>query len=183
MGLVMNRVFSSAAVVASFALLGFFATEPASAIGEKAVVDVKGVDGKDIGQIRLFETTAGVLLKIKLKGLAPGPHGFHVHDRGECKGDFQSAGGIYNPLGAKHGFLNDEGPMVGDLPNLIAGPTGEVEAELVSPFVTLSKEAEETIYDADGTSLVIFEKADDYLSDPEGNAGARVACGIISPSK
>ena len=156
---------------------------PAVAAGAKASSDLKTNDGKDAGAIKMIETTAGVLLRIKLKGLTPGTHGLQIHDTGKCEGDFTSAGAIYNPLGAKHGYLNDEGPMVGDLPNLFVGPTGEIEVEVLSPFVTLNKEAEETIFDADGTSFVVFEKADDYVSDPEGNAGARVACGAITPAK
>ena len=124
-----------------------------------------------------------VLLRIKLKNLTPGPHGLHIHETGKCEGDFTSAGAIYNPLGAKHGYLNDEGPMVGDLPNVFVGPAGEVEVELVSPFVTLNREAEETIFDADGTAFVLYEKADDYLSETDGNVGARVACGVITPVK
>jgi len=155
----------------------------ANAIGAKATSDLKTADGKDAGTIKMVETTAGVLLRIKLKNLTPGVHGLQIHDTGKCEGDFSSAGTVYNPLGAKHGYLSDEGPMVGDLPNLFVGPTGEVEVEVLSPFVTLNKEAEETIFDADGTTFIVFEKADDYVTDPEGNAGSRAACGIILPSK
>ena len=157
--------------------------DPAAAAGAKASSDLKTHDGKDAGSIKMVETTAGVLLRIKLKSLTPGVHGLQIHDKGKCEGDFTSAGAIYNPLGAKHGYLNDEGPMVGDLPNLFVGATGEIEVEVLSPFVTLNKEAEETIFDADGTSFVVFEKTDDYVSDPEGNAGARIACGVITPTK
>jgi superoxide dismutase, Cu-Zn family len=156
---------------------------PALAVGEKGQAEIKGRDGKDLGTVAIFETTSGVLLKIKLKGLPPGPHGFHLHQIGKCSGDFASAGAVYNPLGAKHGFLNEEGPMAGDLPNLIAGANGEVEVDLMSPFVTLSKEAEETVFDADGTALVIFDKADDYVTDPEGNAGDRIGCGPLVQAK
>lgn len=159
------------------------AASPALAVGDKVTIGMMDTGGKPLGQVQMVETTAGVLMKIKLKGVPPGWHGFHIHERGECKGDFASAGGIYNPLGAKHGYLNDEGPMVGDLPNLVASATGEIEVELLSPFVTLSKTAEESIFDADGSSIVIFENADDHLSEPEGNAGARIACGVIAPPK
>ena len=156
---------------------------PCFAVGERAQAELKGVDGREVGSIKMIETTAGVLLRIKLKGMTPGPHGLHIHDTGKCEGDFTSAGPIYNPLGAKHGYLNDEGPMVGDLPNIFIGPSGDVEVELVSPFVTLNREAEQTIFDADGTAFILFEKSDDYLSDGEGNAGGRVACGLIVLSK
>ena len=156
---------------------------PCWAAGERAQADLKSADGRDVGMVKMIETTAGVLLRIKLKGMTPGPHGLHIHDTGKCEGDFASAGPIYNPLGAKHGYLNDEGPMVGDLPNIFVGPAGDVEVELVSPFVTLNREAEQTIFDADGTAVIVFEKADDYLSETDGNAGGRVACGTIVPAK
>lgn len=158
-------------------------TAQAFAVGAKGSSELKTLDGKDAGTIRLIETTAGVLLKIKLKGLPSGPHALQIHETGKCDGDFSSAGAIYNPLGAKHGYLNDEGPMVGDLPNIYVGESGEVEADVLSPFVTLNKEAEETIFDKDGTAFVIFEKADDYITEPEGNTGSRIACGVIQPSK
>lgn len=171
--------FRTAALV-----LGVFAHHgTAIAAGEKAQAELKGIDGRDVGTIKMIETTAGVLLRIKLKGLTPGPHGLHIHSVGKCEGDFSSAGNIYNPLGAKHGYLNDEGPMVGDLPNIFVGASGDVEVELVSPFVTLNREAEETIFDSDGTAFVVFEKADDYISEADGNAGSRIACGPITAVK
>jgi Cu-Zn family superoxide dismutase len=169
-------------IVTGFSIL-MTASQPAHAVGENAYADIRLRDGKEIGRVKLVETTAGVLVRIKLKGLPPGPHGFHIHENGKCEGDFESAGGILNPLGAKHGYLNDEGPMVGDLPNLIVPATGEVEVEFLSPFATLSKDAEDTLLDGNGASLVIFEKGDDYISDPHGNAGARLACGTIAPAK
>jgi superoxide dismutase, Cu-Zn family len=158
-------------------LLG--AAAPAYAVGEKAQAEMHMRDGRDIGRIKLIETTSGVLLRVRLKGLPAGSHGFHIHEQGKCEGDFESAGGIYNPLGAKHGFLNDEGPMVGDLPNLNVPASGEIEIDLVSPFATMSKDAEDTLIDANGAAFVIFEKADDYKTDPDGGAGARIACGPI----
>jgi superoxide dismutase, Cu-Zn family len=151
--------------------------------GEKAAAELKGVDGRDIGSVRMVETTAGVLIKVKLKGLQPGPHGFHIHEVGKCEGDFSSAGAIYNPLGAHHGYLNDEGPMGGDLPNLFVGANGEVEVDLVSPFVSLNKTAEESIFDADGTAFVLFDRPDDYITEPDGGAAGRVACGVITLAK
>ncbi|MEQ1716673.1 MAG: superoxide dismutase family protein [Hyphomicrobium sp.] len=140
---------------------------------------MKLADGKDAGTISLMEATAGVLMKFDLFGLTPGPHAVHVHDAGVCEKDFITAGAIYNPLGAKHGFLHDEGPMAGDLPNIHVAADGKASGEILSPFLTLSKEAEETLFDADGSSLVLFEKPDDYSTEPEGGAGARIVCGSI----
>ena len=153
---------------------------PAFAIGETATAKIKLASGSDAGTITMMEATAGVIIKFDLSGLPPGPHAIHVHETGACEGDFASAGNIYNPLGAKHGFLHDEGPMSGDLPNIHVSADGKAVAEVLSPFLTLSKEAEETLFDSDGSSFVIFEKADDYESEPEGGAGGRLACGAIT---
>jgi Cu-Zn family superoxide dismutase len=153
----------------------------AMAVGETASANLKLADGKDAGSVTMTEATSGVLLHFNLKGLPPGPHAVHVHETGKCEGDLSSAGGIYNPLGAKHGFLHDEGPMAGDLPNIYIGADGTAVAEVLSPFLTLSKDAEETLFDADKTSIVVYAKADDYESEPEGGAGSRIACGIIVP--
>jgi superoxide dismutase, Cu-Zn family len=161
----------------------FLGTASAQAVGEKAHADMRTRDGRDLGRIKLHETTSGVLVRIKLKGLPPGTHGFHIHEFGKCESDFETAGGVFNPLGAKHGYLNDEGPMVGDLPNLYVPASGEIEVDFLSPFATLSKDAEDTLLDANGSALVIFEKPDDYATDPLGNSGGRIACGVISPHK
>ncbi len=170
-------------VPGALVVAGWLGSPSAAAVGDKTQVDVKDRSGKSLGSITLLETTAGTLLKVKIGGLPRGPHGFQIHEMGKCEGDFISAGAIYNPLGAKHGYLSEEGPMVGDLPNLIAGANGEVEAELLSPFVTLSKDAEESLFDADGSAILIYERADDYLTDPDGNAGAPIACGVIAPGR
>lgn len=151
----------------------------AAASGERANVAIKDAAGKSLGNIVVTDTTGGALLQVKLTGLPPGLHGFHIHETGKCEGDFSSAGGILNPLGAKHGFTNEEGPMAGDLPNLIVPASGELEIELITPLVSLSP-GDEGVFDADGASIVIFEKGDNYTSDPEGDAGARIACGVIA---
>ena len=169
--------FVTFSAVAAFGLAA--STQTAFAVGEKAIAAMKLADGKDAGTITLTEATAGVILKFELKGLAPGPHAVHVHETGKCEGDLSGAGGIYNPLGAKHGFLNDEGPMAGDLPNIYASADGTVVAEVLSPFLTLSKDAEETLFDSDKTSIVIAAGADDYESEPDVSASARIACGVI----
>lgn len=173
----MHRILRSAACLP---LLVMLAAAPAGAVGEVARAKIKLATGADGGTITLMEATAGVLIKYDLTGLPPGPHALHVHETGKCDGDFSSAGAIYNPLGAKHGYLNEEGPMAGDLPNIHVGADGKATGELVSPFLTLSKDAEESLFDADGAAFVLFEKLDDYASEPEGAAEKRIACGVIT---
>lgn len=174
-----RRSWLPALPLAAMALVALPVTK-AGAVGEVAVARMKTADGKDAGIISLMEATAGVLIKYDLAGLPPGPHALHVHEAGSCEGDFSSAGAIYNPLGAKHGYLADEGPMAGDLPNIHAGADGKATGEFLSPFLTLSKESEDTLFDSDGSALVLFEKRDDYASDPEGDSGLRLACGILT---
>jgi superoxide dismutase, Cu-Zn family len=165
--------------IASFVLSLLQAVSPAGAAGETAVAEMKLADGASAGTVTLSEMAAGVLLKVDLKGLPPGAHGFHVHEVGTCEGDFSSAGQIYNPLGAKHGFVNDEGPMAGDLPNVVAGPDGPARAELMSTYMHLNMDTDDTLFDADGTALVVYDGADDYQTDPEGGSEKRIACGVI----
>jgi Cu-Zn family superoxide dismutase len=152
----------------------------AHAAGATANAEIKLANGTSVGTVSLMEVAAGVILKVDLKGLPPGVHALHVHETGKCEGDFSSAGAIYNPLGAKHGFVNDEGPMAGDLPNIVAGPDGTARAEMMSTYLHLNMDTDDTLFDADGTSIVIFEKADDYQSDPEGGGDKRIACGVIT---
>lgn len=161
------------------AALVLVAAHKASAAGGTAVAEIKLAGGASAGTVTLTETAAGVLLKLDLKGLPPGAHGFHVHDVGKCDGDFSSAGAIYNPLGAVHGFVNDEGPMAGDLANVVAGPDGTARAEMMTTYLHLNRDTDETLFDADGSSLVLYEKPDDYQTDPEGGSGTRIGCGVI----
>lgn len=172
--------FNRVASVCALAVAGLGITAlTAAAAGERANVEMKDAAGKSLGNIVVTDTTGGALLQVKLTGLPPGLHGFHIHETGKCEGDFSSAGGILNPLGAKHGFTNEEGPMAGDLPNLIVPASGELEIELITPLVSLSP-GDEGVFDADGAAIVIFERGDNYTSDPEGDAGARIACGVIA---
>lgn len=155
----------------------------AHAFGETASAPIKLASGTDAGTVTFAEGSAGVLLKFDIKGLPPGPHAVHIYETGKCDGDFASAGGIYNPLGAKHGLLAEEGPMAGDLPNIYAAADGSITAELLSPSLSLSKEADDGLFDGDGAAIVILEKADDYETDPDGGAGKRLACGVLSGKK
>lgn len=154
---------------------------PALAVGEKGNAELKDRAGKAVGTVKILQTGAGALIRVKIQALPPGPHGFHIHGTGSCDGDFSSTGEIYNPLGAKHGFLSEEGPMAGDLPNIHVGSGGEAEFEFLNQFISLGKDAEEALLDTDGAAFVIFDNADDYSSEPDGNVGASLACGAITP--
>ncbi len=166
-------------VLSAVALLA--AGTPASA--GSASIELRDRDGKAIGTALIRASGSGALVSLKLEGLTPGPHGIRFHDTGICDGDFASAGSILNPLGAKHGLLNEEGPMAGDLPNVVAGSDGKVETELLTPFVGLARGDDATLLDEDGTALLLFERPDDHLTDPDGNAGTAIACGVVTGSK
>lgn len=136
--------------------------------------------GQKVGEAKLTETAGGVKIDLTVENLPPGVHAFHIHAKGACTGpDFTSAGGHFNPFGKHHGMKNPQGPHAGDLPNLTVGPDGKGRATAVNTLVTL-KEGKNSLFQPDGTSLVIHEKADDDMTDPAGNAGARIACGAIS---
>lgn len=159
--------------------LGTSGALPTGAGAQSAKAELKDKDGKAAGLVTIAGTASGVLLTIKAEGLEPGPHALRFHETGACDGDFSSAGAIYNPLGAKHGLLSEEGPMAGDLPNIIAAKDGVAEAELLSPFVHLGKDDEATLLDEDGTAVLIFGAGDDHITDPDGGAGSPVLCGIL----
>lgn len=139
-----------------------------------AVAGFIGTDGNSIGNAVLFDEPAGVRIRTTVTELQPGEHGFHIHAVGRCEPPFDSAGGHFNPHGRKHGALNAEGRHAGDLPNLTARAGAEANFETVAEGVTLA-----SLFDADGSALVIHAGADDYKTDPAGNAGARIACAVI----
>jgi Cu-Zn family superoxide dismutase len=140
-------------------------------------------DGEEVGTAELTETPSyGVLIRLEVEGLEPGPHAFHIHETGDCSAaDFGSAGGHYAPRGRSHGPLHPHGKHAGDLPNLHVPDTGAVSTERLAGGVTLFEGATGTLFDDDGSALVIHATADDYRSQPAGGGGPKVACGVIRP--
>ena len=152
---------------------------PASAAGS-ATASLKDASGNEIGKATLTDTPSGVLVRLDLTGVAAGEHALHFHAVGKCEPpDFKSAGPHFNPREHKHGLENPEGPHAGDMPNLHVPGDGKLSIEVLNPAVTLSGKS--ALLDEDGSALVIHAAADDYRTDPAGNAGDRIACGIIAP--
>jgi Cu-Zn family superoxide dismutase len=149
------------------------------AAAQTARAALKDAQGQDVGTVDLNETPAGVLLKLVVKGLTPGEHAVHVHAVGKCEPPFDSAGGHFNPGAKKHGLLVPEGPHAGDMPNLHVPESGEVIIEILNPAITLENDKPNSVFGPNGTAIVIHARADDYKSDPAGNAGGRIVCGVI----
>lgn len=137
--------------------------------------------GARVGEATLQETPFyGVLLRVEVSGLAAGVHALHIHETGTCEPpSFSSAGGHYAPRGHGHGLLHPRGKHAGDLLNLDVPASGRVAAERLAEGVTLLSGMPHTLFDEDGSALVIHAGADDYRSQPSGDAGDRIACGVI----
>ena len=151
------------------------ASQTASA-GEQASAAMMNANGESVGAVTLRETPQGTLLHAKLENLPAGAHAFHVHAVGVCEPPFKSAGGHFNPGGAKHGMDNAEGMHAGDMPNIHIPDSGALEIEVLNTQLHLDA----SLFDEDGAAIVIHDGPDDYVSDPAGAAGPRIACGVIT---
>lgn len=144
-----------------------------------ATTVMKDAKGKPLGTVAFAETPNGVLVQARLENVPPGQHGFHVHEAGKCDPpDFKTAGGHFNPGGKAHGYLNPKGPHAGDLPVLFVGEDGKGAIDVLAPGLSLRPGAN-SLLPSGSRSLVLHDGIDDYVSDPAGNSGGRIACGII----
>jgi Cu-Zn family superoxide dismutase len=162
-------------LLATAALAGLIAGA-AHAAPAAVTAELRNSTGQTVGAVTLTEAPKGVLMRVEAKGLAPGWHGLHFHEKGDCsKSDFTSAGAHVHGAGAAvHGLLNPAASETGDLPNIHAGSNGEAAGEVFTTLTTLS-----ALRDADGSAVVIHASADDHMAQPIGGAGARVACAVI----
>lgn len=152
------------------------ATDPQPAtFASAAIINASGAPA---GSAVITQSNSGLVLTLKLSGLAPGVHGVHFHTTGSCEGPaFTTAGAHLNPHGKQHGTNNPQGSHLGDLPNITADTDGKVEVSI--PLNAPASELEEFLIDTDGTAIVVHASADDYLTDPSGNSGGRIACGVL----
>lgn len=162
--------------IAALAMAGCAAVDVPVAAPPVALVNTAG---QSIGSVTPAQTSGGVTLAISATGLPHGLHGLHVHSVGRCDPPgFDSAGAHWNPASSKHGFNNPQGPHAGDLPNITASTSGVARETAVLAGTSFSGLA-----DADGSALVIHAQADDYVTDPSGNSGGRIACAVLAPPR
>lgn len=162
------------------AVLAGCASAPADRAPLSAEAVLKDKEGKQVGVATLIETPEGVRIAVTGYRLPPGGHGLHVHAVGLCQPpEFTSAGAHFNPDGKQHGRLNPAGPHAGDLPNLMVAASGEGGIDATTKTFTLTPGPKSLLGDK-GAALVVHANPDDEKTDPTGNSGGRIACGVIT---
>ncbi len=173
------RIMGLAAAMATIALVG--CTEQPTvgtplAGGRMASATLRTPAGLDVGRATVREVAGGLRVTVDARSLPPGMHGAHLHTVGLCEGPaFASAGPHWNPTATKHGTMNPQGPHGGDLPNLSIGADGRGTLGINLPGASF-----DALLDADGAAVVIHADVDDMMTDPSGNSGGRIACGVLS---
>lgn len=169
-------------ILAATTALALSALTLAGAQGDRkaATAEVKDAQGKVVATAKFKAVKGGVQLSVKATGLPAGVHAIHVHTVGKCEAPgFTTAGGHFNPEKKQHGMMNPAGHHAGDMPNFTINAKGVGTYKTVIQGITLAGDGETSLFHAGGTALVIHEKEDDMKSDPAGNAGARLACGLV----
>lgn len=181
----MSPTRKAAAIGLATATLALSAGAAAAQTDASALADLQNTEGQPVGSVEAIPGPNGTLFKVLLDGLPPGEHGFHLHETGSCAPDFSAAGSHIAAEGEEHGFLHEDGPHSGDLPNVIVGEDGTATAQFFSDRVMLQAgggpelRAGDTplLMDGDGTAVIVHENADTY--GEEAGAGDRIACGVI----
>ena len=181
-------IFAVPAIVLIFGLIfGIIRTgaEATSDVGASASTVLISPTGESIGTVNFIQGPGGVLVAVEADGLAPGGHAIIVHSVGACSPDFTAAGDHFDPDDSGHGFIHSSwrrseplGAHGGDLPNIYAAADGSARADFFTAGISLDVDASHTLFDADGSAIVIHEKPDAYGQE-ESDTGARIACGVI----
>lgn len=167
-------------MIAGAAVLGLAGCTGAGGLADTQTVVLRDASGRTVGTALLTPAGEGVRVTLNTNGIPAGMHGVHVHQTGQCvPADFASAGGHFNPASRQHGTENPAGPHAGDLPNLTVDANGRGSMTGVARGVTLTGSGANSLRKSGGTALVVHASADDYRTDPSGNSGARIACGVI----
>jgi Cu-Zn family superoxide dismutase len=146
-------------------------------------------DGTDAGSVTFEQVAIGTVVTARLQNLPEGPHGFHIHEQGDCKPTFDAAGGHYNPNEAEHGFDTPAGYHAGDLPNVYVAADGTPTADFFVPHLTLEETSDDlgappyTLRDANGSAIMVHADIDDYRAETANSTGPRIACGVIAPNE
>lgn len=168
-------------MLAGAAVLAMAGCAGAGAIADSETVTLRDTAGRTVGTALLTPATDGVQVVLSVNGVPAGVHGVHVHETGRCDApDFSSAGGHFNPAGRDHGFEDPQGYHGGDLPNMTVDANGRGRLSAIARGLTVTGTGANSVRKPGGTALVVHAGADDYRTDPSGDSGARIACGVIA---